>query len=501
MTRLPTVGDDNNSWGTVLNAFLGVAHNADGSLTAFVNILDFGADRTGTNDSTTAIQNAINATASSIVIWCPYGNYLLSSPLIVDRDQVTIVGEGGEFTTQFTMSASADPTYALIVGHTQNVLNCLVKGITFKGRNDTTSTGGSILLQGSQCSLKQVRVIQFGGNGIVVQGYSGASINDIYMEDVYLTENGKNTTIPGDNLVINSTVYDCEYHRVIAAGNSDKTAGRHGFNNAGYCQKFVDCHAYFMQNYGFYQNGGSGTVIIGGEYETNAQDQINIQYTDNTIIMGARMFGGSSYKDISLTSVSQSVVNGNACNSSTTDKNIGLYNCDECVVVGNSCANAGGAGIDIGASTKRVIVANNHVASAKIAVTGTYCIVKNNMLSSSGIQEYTGADYNRIDGNTLYTGGQTITVVGTHTKVFRNLGFVTEAHGSASITSGNTSIAVTHGLALTPALEQISVTPQTTLGSAAKFWISNPTSTQFTINVDVNPTQTVTFGWNANVGY
>jgi hypothetical protein len=32
MTRLPVVNSDNNAWGTILNAFLGVAHNADGSL-------------------------------------------------------------------------------------------------------------------------------------------------------------------------------------------------------------------------------------------------------------------------------------------------------------------------------------------------------------------------------------------------------------------------------------------------------------------------------------
>lgn len=29
---LPTVGGDNNNWGTVLNSFLLVAHNPDGSL-------------------------------------------------------------------------------------------------------------------------------------------------------------------------------------------------------------------------------------------------------------------------------------------------------------------------------------------------------------------------------------------------------------------------------------------------------------------------------------
>ncbi len=32
MARLPTVGGDNNDWGTVLNEFLGVGHNSDGTV-------------------------------------------------------------------------------------------------------------------------------------------------------------------------------------------------------------------------------------------------------------------------------------------------------------------------------------------------------------------------------------------------------------------------------------------------------------------------------------
>jgi hypothetical protein len=38
MARLPTVGGDSGNWGTVLNEFLAVAHNADGSLILPVEI-------------------------------------------------------------------------------------------------------------------------------------------------------------------------------------------------------------------------------------------------------------------------------------------------------------------------------------------------------------------------------------------------------------------------------------------------------------------------------
>lgn len=78
--------------------------------------------------------------------------------------------------------------------------------------------------------------------------------------------------------------------------------------------------------------------------------------------------------------------------------------------------------------------------------------------------------------------------------------FVTENNGTAVVASGSTSIVVTHGLNRTPALKDISVTPTNSLGNATKFWISTPTATQFTINVDADPgATTATFAWSAEI--
>jgi hypothetical protein len=78
-----------------------------------------------------------------------------------------------------------------------------------------------------------------------------------------------------------------------------------------------------------------------------------------------------------------------------------------------------------------------------------------------------------------------------------NIGYVSENRGTADITTGNTTVVVSHGLGFTPALSQITVTPTSSLGSATEFWVSTPTSTQFTINVDVNPAATASFVWAA----
>ena len=70
--------------------------------------------------------------------------------------------------------------------------------------------------------------------------------------------------------------------------------------------------------------------------------------------------------------------------------------------------------------------------------------------------------------------------------------------GTATLVSGQTSIAVTHGLGFTPSAADIMVTPIETLASASFFFVDTLTSTQFTINVDANPTQDVDFAWKAD---
>lgn len=83
-----------------------------------------------------------------------------------------------------------------------------------------------------------------------------------------------------------------------------------------------------------------------------------------------------------------------------------------------------------------------------------------------------------------------------------NNGFVTRNSGEATIPSGNTSVAVSHGISArnyTPALCKVNVTPTNNLGNATKFWISNVTTSQFTINVDTDPQADADFVWTIDV--
>ncbi len=118
MARLPISGSDNGTWGTILNDYLSMSHNSDGTLktsavtaagaaddTTVVhkgdlvfNVKDYGATGDGSTNDTTSIQNAINAaqTAGGGVVYFPSGTYMVaptSSPaLTISNNGIRLVG-------------------------------------------------------------------------------------------------------------------------------------------------------------------------------------------------------------------------------------------------------------------------------------------------------------------------------------------------------------------------------------------------------------------------
>ena len=81
-------------------------------------------------------------------------------------------------------------------------------------------------------------------------------------------------------------------------------------------------------------------------------------------------------------------------------------------------------------------------------------------------------------------------------KINSNTGYVTKNSGTVTLLNGNTSVVVTHGMSYTPSAGHINVTPIETLNTASYYWVDTITATEFTINVDADPTQDVDFAWN-----
>lgn len=87
---------------------------------------------------------------------------------------------------------------------------------------------------------------------------------------------------------------------------------------------------------------------------------------------------------------------------------------------------------------------------------------------------------------------------GVSTVIKENIGYTTATSSTATITSGNTYIAVTHSLDIQPATSTISVLPLEDLGNASttNFWISDVGASTFRINVGTDPGKDVDFSWN-----
>jgi hypothetical protein len=75
----------------------------------------------------------------------------------------------------------------------------------------------------------------------------------------------------------------------------------------------------------------------------------------------------------------------------------------------------------------------------------------------------------------------------------------TETSGQATLSSGSTSVTVSHGLDVTPDPEDIRVNALGDLGAASYYYITNVGASSFDINVDADPGQNVDFAWGAEV--
>ena len=96
MSRLPTPGGDDGSWGDILNDFLEVSHNSDGTLKASVKAgIGLGnVDNTSDADKpvSTATQTALNAKAdtSSLAVVATSGSYadLTNKPVLGGKNYI-----------------------------------------------------------------------------------------------------------------------------------------------------------------------------------------------------------------------------------------------------------------------------------------------------------------------------------------------------------------------------------------------------------------------------
>jgi hypothetical protein len=104
-----------------------------------------------------------------------------------------------------------------------------------------------------------------------------------------------------------------------------------------------------------------------------------------------------------------------------------------------------------------------------------------------------------IDGVAVRNAGSALVRDDAPDTIFSNVdGWKTRARGQVTLPRGTTSVKVVHGLAVTPELDEIRLSPITGWSGASSFWVSSPGAANFTIHVGAAPTADVGFAWEVD---
>jgi hypothetical protein len=551
MARLPTPGSDNGLWGGILNDYLSVSLEADGTLKRGSDIdaaksTAQSAQQTATTAQTdaSAAQTTANAAQSGLAAKLDKSTATTKGDLLVASAASTIgrlgVGANGQ-------RLVADSAQALGM-RWQNDAFIMASdyGVTFDGATDDATA-----LQAAINAAISAKRPLFLSPGTAIVG-TALSIN----ATVSIVGSGRESTVLKaknglNNYVISFTgggagvgIVGAHFSDFAIDGNSANVTAGGGIKADGAVQcSFERLHCYSVYDWGLklgpitggafghhnrvvgclFDNSGSSAGFGGGVWTTSSDENWFVQ-TDFEFL------GGSSnpvdnnpvmlYDQAGL----QYIIGCNFVSGSHDCIGVRIQNTKQTRVVG--CVFDGTAGDGVYVVAESCVIANNTFTgigdNGSTAASGVhtqygaaYNVIANNVFRGSDNvarvrshireEQIGNSGPNLIEGNTFAPGTFALTVAavesaGNGTVVRNNIGWTTEANGAATVTAAATTIAVTHGLSVTPALANISVTPTNSLGASTKFWISGVGATQFTINVDAVPgAPTAMFAWSARL--
>jgi hypothetical protein len=560
MARLPTVGGDAGNWGTILNEYLTVSHNADGTIkiptgrtatkvvkasnasSSWNNQADYTCDGTGDNVEIQAALDALPAIGGRVVL--SEGTFNITAAIQTPR-HVSIVGQGRQGTK--LVASTSGINIIEMHGTPPNIMDRwnMLTGLVLDG-NNLECTGLSLDLA-DMGHFRNLRIVNVDGYGIRL----GPGAWDNHFVNVDILKCGSST---------NSQA--C----ILFEANSTSSANSNKF----YDLRIENFRYRAIQINGYPDAGPSGNpprantfigIKLHGEPATSPTGQADGLYISGcmSLFYGLQITNlGTDYTAITLADAAHSNqihgvhmtpqvgtfvniaadANNNIIDGFTVGR-IDQYNTStkrlingfliaghDNVISNGALYSLAGYGATISGDRNKfsnVVMAD--VDGKGLILTGSDCdiidVSPHDVSSVSGEAIDVSGDYNRIiggkcggDGNktiVFNAGANNNEVIGARVQkaivnngsgnTFRNVqGYVTENKGTATVANGTTSVNVTHGLAVTPAAKDIVVTPTNNLGSATKFWTSSFTTTTFTINVNADPgATTATFAWSCQV--
>lgn len=349
----------------------------------------------------------------------------------------------------------------------------------------TSSIGIYILLIADYAQTPVGNIIN---NNIIFQAYNG-----IY-------DNGGTETNITNNIFIGVThdginIVSGDYKNVN--GNLIYNPGGSGIVSASSRLNIKDNLIYSAAGDGINSSCPSATALT------------NINISGNKVIEAAGNFcilvgGGTNDLDTDNVTVNDNICTGGALNS----VKLYLESGELCTVTGNVIDSTTATVHALTLKGQKFTCSGNSIRSDGIGIrlyAATDSVVDGNYIETSGdyslISEGSTADYNTITNNNVRTKGAgtelNITIVGANSIVKNNLGYATDAIGTANVVGTATAGTITHGLAATPT--SVVLSPITALGSAATYYADTFGTTTFLVHTNTGPGGTITFDWRGQV--
>jgi hypothetical protein len=391
-------------------------------------------------DASNVIQYAINSLPSyGGKIFIKAGTYILLKTvgLFGKRyDTLLIQGEGMRATV-LKLAGNVNSDMLHFTPPSGAVMTpVIIRDLGIDGNKANNTSGNGIVIEDAACCvIERIRVINVAGHGVWLKAGSIARGYYNYIRDNEIVGNN------GDGIKID---YNIDSNIII--GNLIANNGGNGIRtDVGWNLIVGNYIASNTVNIYLYGDNNHLTKIVGNHISESLQENIKIE------AVGTPSF--------------YIVIVGNVI-----------------AYPGRSATNYQYSSVKI-INARRILIANNVFA---------YDYPKY-VIEESGI-----ADLNIITDNILHKGNSPNPAVyrtGTGTIVKRNIFYVTENSGVATITAGSTRVTVSHGLATTPS--KILITPLAQ--PPGKLWVENITSTSFDIVTDTAPTSNLNVAWYAEI--
>lgn len=455
----------------------------------YVSVKDFGALGNGVTNDTIAIQTAINAVAGlgGGCIFFPAGNYIISNALTISNPSIKIKGASRRSTTItqntnnvkiFNITGAA--LYTNIESLNFHYASTPIAGATAIYCEATSCTFIDFLIRsayiGIECTIGvAAKISNFDIYNYVNIGIFVHNTNDVFISNFIINANNQTNGALGgirlqdkaEAIIITDGDVILGVYPITTDAASNVAGLRPAYNN--FTNVFFDSGV----------NGALLNNIIETEFvgcwfsngRTGSGNSGCLVNTANTITFIATRFFNCGGSGATITNTANKIsFIGCSFESNSTTSGIGVAH-----------------GLYVAPNSSNFTINNCKASNGLYNGQQGYGI-----FISSGSYNYTICN-NLLTGN--YTGSINDSGISPKT-LSGNVGYVTKNSGYSSISTGNTSVIVNHGLSITPTVSDILLSPTVPVGSNS-FYVDTTTitSTQFTVKITSAAISTMYFTW------